>query len=104
MAYFAGFDKGQKASKRDELPEVINAEATSFDDALEGSSRDRLVPVDGDNDLPAIGVTPFLMTTLLTGQDKSVSAQLRVTSRAFRTGKWGLTETKLQAVSRPRQV
>jgi hypothetical protein len=47
--------------------EVINIKAASIDNALEGSPRDRFVPVDGDDHLPAIGITPFLMTALLTG-------------------------------------
>ncbi|HMD85903.1 MAG TPA: hypothetical protein VKO18_14505 [Terriglobia bacterium] len=56
-----------KSIGRGFLPEVINIEATSFDNALEGSLRDRLVTMHGDNHLPAIGMTPFLMTALLTG-------------------------------------
>jgi len=31
--------------------------------------------VHGDNHLPAIGVTPFLMTAFLAGKDKSISIQ-----------------------------
>jgi hypothetical protein len=50
-----------------ELPEVINLEASSFDNTLEGSPRDWFAPVHGDDYLPAIGMTPFLMTALLTG-------------------------------------
>jgi hypothetical protein len=75
MAQFVGFCKGQKALEGVILPEVLNLEATAFDDALEGSRGDRLVPVYGDNHLPAIGMTPFLMTAFLTGKDKSMSIQ-----------------------------
>jgi len=60
------FCNGQKASEEVQLPEVINIEATSFDDALEGSPRYRLVPVHGDDHLSAIGMTPFLMPSPLT--------------------------------------
>jgi hypothetical protein len=67
LAHFRRFCNGQKASEEVQLPEVIDIEATSFDDALEGSPRDRFVAVHGDDHLPAIGMTPFLMTTLLTG-------------------------------------
>jgi hypothetical protein len=45
--------------------EVINVQATSFNDALEGSPWERFVAVDGDDHLPAIGMTPFMMTALL---------------------------------------
>jgi hypothetical protein len=61
------FCNGQKASEEVQLSEVINIEATSFDNALDGSPRDRFVAVHGDDHLPAIGMTPFLMTALLTG-------------------------------------
>ncbi len=67
LAHFRRFCNGQKASEEVHLPEVINIEAASFDDAPEGSPRDRFVAVHGDDHLPAIGMTPFLMTALLAG-------------------------------------
>jgi hypothetical protein len=57
------------------LPEVIQAEATAFNNALEGSNRNWLVPVQGDNHLPATGMPPFLMTALLTDYNESISLQ-----------------------------
>ena len=53
--------------------EVMKTEATPFNDAFRGSDRDWLVPVEGNNHLPAIGMTPLLMATLLTDYDESVS-------------------------------
>jgi hypothetical protein len=67
LAHFPRFYNGQKASEEVQLPEVIYIQATSFDNALEGSSRDKFIPMHGDDHLPAIGMTPFLMTALLTG-------------------------------------
>jgi hypothetical protein len=67
LAHLLRFCNGQEASEETQLPEAINIEAVSLDNALEGSPRDWFAPVHGDHHLSAIGMTPFLMTALLTG-------------------------------------
>jgi hypothetical protein len=54
---------------------VAGAQSASLDDALKRADWDRLVAMHGDNYLPTVGVTPFLMAAFLTDLAKSVFAQ-----------------------------
>jgi hypothetical protein len=47
------------------LPKVVRSQAAAFDDALEGADRDRLAAVLGNDDLPPVGMAPFLVATAL---------------------------------------
>jgi hypothetical protein len=80
LAHFRRFCNEQKVSEELHLAEGINIEATCFDDALEGSPRDRFISVHGDDHLPAISMTPFLMAPLSTGQDESISIHYKSNS------------------------
>lgn len=42
--------------------EVFHVQATTLDDALQCTNGNGFPAVHSDNDLPAVGVTPFLMT------------------------------------------
>ena len=61
--------------RRQGLPEVIKIQASSFDDALKRTSRDRFVSVYGHDQLPAVRMTPFLTTGLLAAQNEPISLQ-----------------------------
>lgn len=41
---------------------VINAEATAVDNALKGADWNGLIAMHRNNDLPAVGMSPFLVT------------------------------------------
>jgi hypothetical protein len=57
------------------LSEVLNAKPAALDDTLQRADRNRLTPVDGNDHLPAVGVPPLLMASLLPNQYESVPAQ-----------------------------
>ena len=50
---------------RNRLTEVVHAQSAALDDAFEGANRDRFASVHGHDDLPAVGMTPFLMAAFL---------------------------------------
>ncbi len=89
LAHLLGFCNGQEAPREVDLPEVIHIEAASFDDALEGASRNRFASVDGYDYLPAIRMTPLLMAVLLTGQDETISPQYAGDVLGIQDGKAG---------------
>jgi len=55
-------DGSQKSAKRWLLIENVGTQTASLDDALKGAHWNRFVAVHGDDYLPTIGVTPFLVT------------------------------------------
>ena len=57
------------------LPEIVHAQTTSFDDALERPNGDEFVAVHGYDHLPAIGVSPFLVAAFLADHCKAVLAE-----------------------------
>ena len=54
------------------LSEVVRGQSAAFDDALEGADGDRLAAVHGNNDLPSVGMAPFLMATALAHAPKAM--------------------------------
>ena len=59
----------------DFLAEVFHVQAAAFNDAFQRADGNGFVSVHGHNHLPAIYVTPFLMTAGLRHQFKAVPAQ-----------------------------
>src|SRR5664280_426762 len=55
--------------------EIIRRQAAPFNDALEGADGDGFVAVHGHDHLPAVGMAPFLMASLLADHDESMAAQ-----------------------------
>src|SRR5438045_1539213 len=65
------------------LSKYIHVEAAAFDDVFERANRDWFAAVIGDNHLPTVRMSPFLMTATLAHEDESVLLQdLRDFSRA----------------------
>jgi len=62
-------------------PELVHGQPAAFDDALERAVRDRLAAMLRHNDLPSVGMTPFLMALALSDQHKAVSSQHRAPPR-----------------------
>ena len=57
------------------LPKVLHGQPAAFNDAFECPDRDWLAVVHGDDNLSAVGVTPFLMAPALANAGKPVLAQ-----------------------------
>ncbi len=57
------------------LPEIIHPQPASFNDALECADGDRFVSVPGHDNLPTIGMTPFLVAAFLADHPKAVFAE-----------------------------
>ena len=57
------------------LSEIINIQAAAIDDAFQSANGDVFGTVNGNNDLTAIGITPFLMTAGLPDKGESMLAQ-----------------------------
>jgi hypothetical protein len=65
------------------LTKYIHVEAAAFDDVFERANRDWFAAVIGNDDLPPVRMSPFLMTATLAHEDESVLLQdLRDFSRA----------------------
>ncbi len=57
------------------LPECLNIQTGAFNNALERTNGNRFVSMKRDNDLPSVGMMPFLMAAFLADQHKSVATQ-----------------------------
>jgi hypothetical protein len=68
---------GQKSEVRGQgcSSKLVGAQSTSLHDAPKRADWDRFVSVDGNDDLAAIWVTPFLVTAFLAYLAEAVSAQ-----------------------------
>ena len=71
----SGLHKFIYCPRRTWLPKIVRAQSASLDDALERADGDGSVAVHGHNDLPAIGVTPFLVAAFLADHRKAVLSQ-----------------------------
>jgi hypothetical protein len=68
------------------LPEVIHRQTAAVDNAFERADGDGFVAVLGYDHLPAIGVTPFLVTAFLAHHAESMAAQ--DPNNIFGTANW----------------
>jgi hypothetical protein len=65
----AAFDMGSR------LSEIIRVQPASINDALECAYGKGLIAVHGHDNLPTVGMTPFLVAALLADHAKAVAAQ-----------------------------
>ena len=70
---------------------MVGAQAGAFNDTLKCADRNWFIPMDRDNHLTAIGMSPFLVTAFLANLHESVPPPDAMTSLAVQTGKRSLT-------------